>query len=484
MRCLALAQAWQDTGGRTIFAMAQSTDAIHARLLSESCEAVSILAAAGSQDDATQTAALAREHAAGWIVVDGYQFTADYQRALKSAGCKILFLDDYGHAAHYSADLVLNQNLGANEALYQNREPQTRLFLGARYCILRREFNAWRDWKREIRPAGQRVLVTMGGSDPENVTARALEALSLVRIENLKATVVVGGSNPHFESLQRSAAQSGEKISVRSDVSNMAEIMAWADVAISAAGSTCWELCMLALPALLVDVAENQTAVARELEREGCAVHLGGSRSVSAEKIADQLVRLLRSEQTRRSLSSRARELVDGEGAARVIAALRSGGLRLRPVRADDSRLLWDWANDPQVRAASFSPAAIPWEQHEAWFAGKMKNPDCRILIAEDERGNAIGQFRVDWRSAQDGEIDVSVSRECRGAGYGLRLIDLGATAAFAERHAERLHAFVKPENRASRHAFESAGFKSLGEEDVSGHRAVHYVRTREQSQA
>lgn len=475
MRCLALAQAWQDAGGHAVFVSAESTAAIRERLLAESCEVLSIAASAGSPDDSKQTIALARENAARWIVVDGYQFTAEYQRALKSAGCKTLFFDDYGHAERYSADLVVNQNAGADENLYRNRDSQTRLLLGPKYCILRREFNAWREWTREIQPAGHRVLVTMGGSDPENVTARAMAARSQMKVENLEVTVVVGGSNPNFESLQRAAAQAGSKITVLRDVSNIAELMAWADVALSAAGSTCWELCLLGLPALLVDVADNQTAVARELDRRGCAVHLGNSRHASAEKIAGHLERLLKSEHVRRSLSGSCRELVDGEGAARVVSALR-GGLRLRPAQPSDIRLLWELANDPQVRAAAFSSDPIPWERHEIWFASKMKDRDCRILIAEDETGSAIGQFRVDWRSPQDGAISVSLSRDRRGAGHGTRLIESGVEAIGRERAGARLHAFVKPENQPSRRAFEAAGFRNLGEDDAAGHRAVHYI--------
>jgi UDP-2,4-diacetamido-2,4,6-trideoxy-beta-L-altropyranose hydrolase len=61
--------------------------------------------------------------------VNGYQFTREYQGTIKYAGCKVLFFDDFGHCDHYSADLVLNQNLEVNENLYGAREPNTRLVL-------------------------------------------------------------------------------------------------------------------------------------------------------------------------------------------------------------------------------------------------------------------------------------------------------------------------------------------------------------------
>jgi UDP-2,4-diacetamido-2,4,6-trideoxy-beta-L-altropyranose hydrolase len=478
MRCLALAQAWQDAGGRVCFAMADSTDAIRVRVAGESCDVVEISAEAGTHADALQTIEFAESRQCEWSVVDGYHFGEEYQRALKERGLRVLFLDDYGHAGQYVADLVLNQNISALAALYENRSPQTRLLLGPRYCLLRREFAEWRNWKREVSDLGRRVLVTMGGSDPENVTAWTMDTLTRVAVDGLEAIVVVGGSNPHAEKLERLAAESGMKISVRRNVTNISELMAWADVAISSAGTTCWELCLMALPSLLVDVAANQTALAIEMARRGCLIHVGVPMALSAAELAAQVEGLLRDKNRRLGFSINCRDLVDGRGAQRVILAM-AGKLRLRAAKESDCHLLWEWANDPQVREASFSSAPILWEAHQAWFAGKMKDPNCNILIAEDDLGRQIGQFRVDWLSGQEGEIDVSVAAQFRGSGNGAVLIDSGVGRVFAERGAQT-YALVKVENHASRRAFEQAGFTGLREESVNGHRAIRYVRKNE----
>ena len=323
MRCLALAQAWQDAGGRAAFAMADSTPAIHARLAAESCAVLSFAAIAGSDEDSRRTSALARDEGAEWIVVDGYQFGADFQHSLKAAGLKVLVLDDYGHAAHYHSDLVLNQNAYANENMYGAREPHTRLLLGPRYCMLRREFATWRGWKREIAPAGRRILVTMGGSDPENVTRVVIEALR--QISDIEATVVVGGSNPHFEELQRVASQCGNRLRLQKDVANMPDLMAWADVAIAGAGTACWEMCLLRLPMVLIDLADNQKPIARALEASGAAIHLGAASHVTDGEIAGRVAGLLASASERVTLSERCGTLVDGLGAGRVLSELTRG---------------------------------------------------------------------------------------------------------------------------------------------------------------
>ncbi len=340
MRCLALAQAWQDAGGKAVFAMAETTPAIQARLEAEGFEVFRIPRDSQDLDDASRTTGFGRKVGARWIVVDGYQFSAEYQHAVKNEGFKLLVLDDYAHAQHYYADVVLNQNGHANEVMYKSRERRTYLLLGPHYCLLRREFAAYTSWQRKITPEARRVLITMGGSDAGNLAGRAIEAVSRLKLKDLTATVVVGGSTPHFESPRDAAATATGKVRVLRDISNLAELMADSDVAISAAGTTCWELCLLGLPSLLIDVAAHQTPVATEIHAKGCAIHIGDS-SISAEQIAGQLEHLIDSQALRESLSMRSRELLDGRGAERVVSVLQgTEGLRLRRAKGNDSRVL------------------------------------------------------------------------------------------------------------------------------------------------
>jgi RimJ/RimL family protein N-acetyltransferase len=322
----------------------------------------------------------------------------------------------------------------------------------------------------------------MGGSDPEKLTARVIEATSLAKLENFEVTVVVGGSSPHLESLQKTAARSGLKIEVHNNASNMAELMAAADVAVSAAGSTSWELCLMSLPALLLDVADNQSALAREMQRRGCAIHAGG-RTVTAEKLAAELKSMCSSEKLRRSLARNARELVDGNGSQRVVSVLRGElVLQLRRARAEDRRLLWEWANDPEVRAASFSAGPIPWEAHVAWFEEKLGAAEertpagSRIFIAEDAEGAPVGQIRFDTRSDGGWEVDVSIAKPMRGRRLAGLLITLGMKLILKQDTKVRVHAFVRPANTASLKAFESAAFRRIGMDQLRGHEAVHLL--------
>ncbi|MGH9554091.1 MAG: GNAT family N-acetyltransferase, partial [Terriglobales bacterium] len=319
----------------------------------------------------------------------------------------------------------------------------------------------------------------VGGTDPDNLTLGIIRALQLLAEDNLEATIVVGGSNPHSDGLEKEIRSGGGALRLLRDAFDMSTLMADADVAISAAGITCWEMCFLGLPALLIDVAENQTPVAHELDRQGVAIYAGSSRQVTPEDIAARLKLLLAAPERRAALSEGGRKLVDGCGAERVVSAMQPLTLQLRRAERKDCRLLWEWANDPAARAAAFSTGTIPWELHQAWFEDKMKDPNCLLLIGENSEGRPVGQIRLDLRSGGEGEIDVSVSPDARGSGWGSRLIDLGVREAFARTDAECLHAFIRRENEMSVRAFERAHFLKQGEDVVKLQPALHYCRSK-----
>jgi len=318
MRCLALAQAWQETGGEATFAMATDAPAIAGRLKAEGMRVVPLGTDAPGADDAVCTINLARELNPHWVVVDGYQFNSDYQRAIKDAGLSLLFIDDNGHADHYYADLVLNQNIHADPGLYVRREPYTRLLLGTRYLLLRREFLKWREWKREIPGVSRKLLVTMGGGDPDNVTLKVIQALEQVQVDGLEAVVVVGGTNFHYQALVAAARNSRVVLRLERDVADMPALMAWADMAVSGAGSTCWELAFMGLPTAIVTLADNQETAARMLAEKGMAICVGEGKSITPENIGPVLTKFAKDYVTRGAMAQKCSLLADGKGAIKV----------------------------------------------------------------------------------------------------------------------------------------------------------------------
>lgn len=327
MRCLALAQAWHDAGGKVLFAMVDPLPSVRERLLSEGMEVVPVESRAGSIEDNRHTVELTRRYGAAWVVVDGYHFGAGYQKDLKAGDAQLLFVDDDGSSEHYAADLVLNQNANADESSYGSREPYTRLLLGSRYVLLRREFWGWQEWKRETAAIGRRILVTMGGTDPDNITAQAIAALKETRIEGMEAVVVVGGSNPHFESLEQLAAECHGSVRLVRDPANMPDLMAWADLALVAAGGTLWELLCMGCSVLSYARNSVQAEIVSRLRDDGIVPELFSPQDSSQSRVARALEALANSEEQRARFCRLARQRIDGGGAQRVFEVLVSSGV-------------------------------------------------------------------------------------------------------------------------------------------------------------
>jgi UDP-2,4-diacetamido-2,4,6-trideoxy-beta-L-altropyranose hydrolase len=326
MRMIALAQAWREDGGEVVFLCAEITPALERRMRDEGLQLEKLAVAPGSRDDLVATSAAVSRHAAAdrliAVAVDGYQFDADFQFGLKRTGCRLLVVDDYGHCDHYHADWVLNQNISACEELYSNRNVGTRLLLGPKFALLRREFMANRGPAHFVPDKARKLLVTLGGADADNVTKEVIDALDGTGFE---VRVAVGGSNPHLSSLREAAqevSRGDTKVDLVVNPSDMPELMAWADMAVAAGGSTSWELAFSGLPALFIILAANQAGNAREIEHQGFGLCLGEHSQFDQQRFSDSVSRVAADRPLRADFASRGRQMVDGRGADRVARAL------------------------------------------------------------------------------------------------------------------------------------------------------------------
>ncbi|MBI4644486.1 MAG: UDP-2,4-diacetamido-2,4,6-trideoxy-beta-L-altropyranose hydrolase, partial [Deltaproteobacteria bacterium] len=381
MRCLALAQAWQAVGGKVLFAVAGEESARAAMQVAPGFEVASLDVSLGGPEDLARTVDLALTRKALRVVVDGYHFDAAYQEGLKNAGLQVLFIDDFGHADHYRSDWVLNQNIYGDASMYPSLAPHTRLLLGPRYFLLREEFWAWASRPREMPAQARKVLVTLGGSDPQNATLKVVSALRRVEWPGLEAMVVAGAVNSQVKELAASLKEAPFPGRVEQNAGNMAELMRWADVAIAAGGITCYELAFMGVPTLMLILADNQRLNGEFFESRGVAVNLGGFADLDLSKTAASLTELLGAAGKRAEMSRRGRNLVDGQGVWRVLNHLGLETITLRAAVKDDCRMLWEWANDPEVRKNSFSSDPIPWEQHVSWFESKLRDPGYLFFI-------------------------------------------------------------------------------------------------------
>ncbi|OGG53127.1 UDP-2,4-diacetamido-2,4,6-trideoxy-beta-L-altropyranose hydrolase [Candidatus Kaiserbacteria bacterium RIFCSPHIGHO2_01_FULL_53_29] len=322
MRCLAFAQECRKKGHEPLFVLSMETPLIE-RLKNEGMTVIRIDAERGSSNDAAKTIAIANDHDAQWILTDGYVFDAAYGAALRSAGHRVLMVDDYAHLLAYDCDILLNQNIDATEEMYADKA-DVALLLGTRYALLRKEFVEYGDRARKIPDVATNILVTLGGVDPGNATAPILHALDRIDTHALTITVLAGSENLHEDALKKIAAGSKHRITLLRSVTDMPSLMAEADIAIAAAGSTSWELLFMGLPFITGILAENQAGIARELGVRKLAVNAGWYRDIPPESLAASILALIENHEARKRMSDAGKATVDGMGAERVLKAILS----------------------------------------------------------------------------------------------------------------------------------------------------------------
>lgn len=154
---------------------------------------------------------------------------------------------------------------------------------------------------------------------------------------------------------------------------------------------------------------------------------------------------------------------------------IMSSAIRIRAATLDDAKMLWEWRNEPETRAASFNTQPIGYDEHARWFLKKIADPGTRFLIAADGEGRDVGYARLDIEG--DGaEINLSVDKRHRGRGLGAAMIRAASRFAVEELKLRRVVAHIKPDNKASVAAFRRAGFAEKGTRTMGGEGAVEMI--------
>lgn len=199
--------------------------------------------------------------------------------------------------------------------------PTTRLLLDPTYFIFRKEFIDVANVGREIKKDAQNILVSMGGSDPLNVTLKIAKALNLMDKPSLNLRLVIGAGfkasvKQELVSILKTF-KGNYKIIEGSD--NLAELMLWSDLAITGGGLTKYETAVTGTPSVIISHVDNEATMAKEFERCGSTLHLGLISEVYEEDIVKAIEKILNDYALRSEMSKRGKNMVDGKGVERII---------------------------------------------------------------------------------------------------------------------------------------------------------------------
>lgn len=257
------------------------------------------------------------------ILADSYQVTDEYLTALGRYG-RVALMEDFGTHC-YPADCVINYNAPADQEHYERlyAGKRTRLLIGSRYVPLREQFR--KPLTCQVREAVRNVLITTGGGDSENIAGNILERT--IR-ENICFHLVTGRFNPHFRELKAWEARC-DNVRIYHDVKDMAELMGKCDLALTAGGSTIYELAALGIPLICFSYAENQEALTAYVGKREIAGYAGAWHKDSAgtlNRMEKLFTEFVRSRQRRQDCSAKEGAITDGKGSVRLAEALMELG--------------------------------------------------------------------------------------------------------------------------------------------------------------
>lgn len=411
-----------------------------------------------SAEDAAQSLGVLERLGAAWLVVDHYALDATWERAVAVAGTRLLVVDDLADRSH-AADVLLDPMLGHGVAEHAGKVPAgCDLLLGPDYALLSPAFARERgeSLTRRTRPALDRVMVAMGGYDPEDVTGRVLAVLREV-LPDVAVDVVLGAQAVH---LDRIRARVGGPVRLHVATPHMATLLRDCDLVIGAGGTSAWERCCLGVPSLMVQLADNQTEVIGSLVRQGAALALGGVDDGLEARLRAALVACADG-RVLATMSAAAARVTDGRGVERVCDVMTAMALTVRRAGMGDCDALWRWREDGDAARFYRSGKATPLEAHRDWFARALDDP-ARLHLVVMQGDGPLGYVRFDVAAGQVAAVSLCLAPEARGRGLGAAVLGAAERVGMAQ-GIMRFRAEVHRENAPSQRLFRRCGYRPAG---------------------
>jgi len=487
MRCLALAESLHESGAMIEFVtrdhLGNLNDYIQSKVYKihvlqdqHSCETHKISTeneyeqwhGVNQEKDAEETIDVLTSGQIHWLIVDHYALDYKWEEIVKPYVNKIMVIDDLANRKH-DCDLLLDQNYYAQDRYDKLISPASTKLLGPKYALLRKEFSEYKQSNERKNKTIDRVFVFFGGSDPDNLTATALRALSQSKLNYLSVDVVIGAANSHRAEVKALVA---EKLNatLHIQVENIAELMSKADIALGAGGTTTWERMVVGLPSIVITIADNQISFTKELDKDEYLKWLGSAENVNQSKIYDAILFAVQNTNQLKAQAIKGQALVTGMG-AQILARLliegpKANNLHVRRALSSDCLLYWSWVNDPVVRESASNKETITWDDHQSWFFRRLDDVDSVLLLIECEFA-PLGQVRFD-KSEQYYILDYSIAKQFRGYGLAKSML-MKAIDFFGEMHPSRLIAEVIETNLISSKVLEQLGFKEDDSSECNG---------------
>ncbi|MBT4933430.1 MAG: UDP-2,4-diacetamido-2,4,6-trideoxy-beta-L-altropyranose hydrolase [Rhodospirillaceae bacterium] len=306
MRCLAVSRHLIEDSVKVRFVMSADSDAAPIESLGLQITRLN------NSDAGIESLADALSPSDGPLLLDSYEIGTAGLGILHEAGFRIAMFDDGKRLDDYPCNLVIDSAPGASNLDYRGLA-NSRFCLGSDYVPLRDEFTKMPP-RTGMPEDARRIVVTFGGSDHDDQSARTIEALSGLN-DNWQIDVILG---PAYCGRAETVGAENSAVHLHRNVMDMATLMSRSHMAIASSGGTALELACLGVPMILLGLSEDQVPVATALAAAGAAEYLGFWSTVDDTDIGDRAQSLSINNESRRRMSACGKALVDGLGAKRI----------------------------------------------------------------------------------------------------------------------------------------------------------------------
>ncbi len=403
--------------------------------------------------------------------VDSYLAHQSVYRKIARISKLSVFMDDVNRIA-YPQGIVVNGNANANILRY----PQNNKYLlGIGYLPLRNDFRTVKS--KRISKEVRNILITFGGSDNKNITPIIQKVLCRL-YPQINKKIVIGQSFQNIDEIMALADVKTEIID-NPAANKMKELMLEADISISAAGQTLYELVRMRVPTVVIKVAENQSGNVTGLKNAGLIEYTGSWDDKNLErKISESLEKIMHYP-VRKYFAVNAKRIIDGRGASRTIDYCLKNYidkfLIIRKAASKDSIKIFALSNEELIRNNSFNTRKILLPEHKKWFAEKLADNNYLFLVGELDN-QIVAQLRYDIKG-NNAFISIGVDCKYHGLDIGKTIMRKGIEYLKLSKPGVRhLIAYIKKNNHASKKFFQSAGFIRKKDVTFGKQKAYHYI--------
>lgn len=375
------------------------------------------------------------------LIIDHYDLDITYEQYFRRYAKKILVIDDLANRKH-ECDILLDQTYGRTSQDYKHLVPENcQILTGSDYVLLRREFIEMRPKaleKRRHTKEIERILVSMGGSDPGKLTLKALEMIKESGFKG-EIDIVLGFQENGKDAILAFLKDMPNLYRIHVNP-NMVQLMYDADVAIGAAGSSVWERCCLGLPQVVMQAAENQSEILKIFP-----YHIGESFS-NYDLIRNKQKKIFRD--------------IDGLGFIRFLQTIKGyydshhKPIALNKIKEEDMNWVYECHKTPKLREFSFNKNVPSYEDHKRWFQETIEDPLCvfeKILCGNEP----CGTLRLNFDLIQNSYVlSWYVLLPFQNRGIGTIAVNLAKDLVD-----KKIIAFAFSENYPSHKALKKSGF-------------------------